>query len=267
MRELKHILIVEDDDVMRKSLELMLQKDYDIHCEKYGKMAIAYVKYQQVDLILLDMDLRFLDGLETLKRLRRMSDYELSPVVFLTDQIDYEMKQHCLELGVKAFLKKPTTAEKLKKTLDAIFYETKRKHKAFEKQKPQDGADMMQDFVPIAESALLIGENRDFLRKMRNYLQGYLPKIVEGKEEVLLYLDKLRPAVIYVEDDIASAADFNLIRKMRMQPYTWEIPIVLFTERDSLKYELERYKREGIGFILQNPTKEEVLEALKEALS
>lgn len=267
MRELKHILVVEDDEVMRNSLELMLQKHYDVHCEKYGKMAVAYAKYQKVDLILLNMNLRFLNGLETLEKLREISDYELCPVVFLSDPIDYEKKQRCKELGAKAFLKKPITAEKLRKALDAILYETKRKRMDFGKQRPGEGAEMMRDFVPIAESALLIGENRDFLRKMRNHLQGYLPRIVEGKEEVLLYLDKLRPAVIYVEDDIASAADFNLIRKMRMQPYTWEIPIVLFTQKDDLKHELDRYKQEGIELVLQNPTKEAILETLKEALS
>ena len=265
MRELKHVLVVEDDDVMRKSLEIMLRKYYDVHCEKYGKMAIAYAKCQRVDLILLDINMPFLNGIETLERLRQISDYELCPVVVLTGQTAREMKQSCFALGAEQFLTKPVAMEKLIDTLNSVLYE-RTGRKDLSGDKPQQRAEMSRNFVPIAESVLLIGEDKEFLEKMREYLHGYLPRLAVGKEEAFLYLDKLRPAVIYVEDILASASDFNLIRKMRMQPYAWEIPFVLFSRKDRLEYEPERYKQEGIDLILQNPTKEKALETLKEAL-
>lgn len=266
MRELKHVLVVEDDDVMRKSLEIMLRKHYDVHCEKYGKMAIAYAKCQRVDLILLDINMPFLNGINTLEKLRQLSDYELCPVVVLTGQKSREMKKRCFALGAEQFLTKPVAMEKLIETLDCILYERSGRGN-FSENKPQKGEEISQNFVPIAESVLLIGEDRQFLETMRSYLQGYLPRLAVGKEEALLYLDKLRPAVIYVEDTLAGASDFNLIRKMRMQPYTWEIPFILFSRREKPEYDAERYMQEGIDFILQNPTREEVLETLKEALS
>ncbi len=266
MRELKHILVVEADNGVRKSLELMLQKYYDVHCEKYGKMAVAYVKYQRIDLILLDMDMLFLNGLETLEMFRRNSDYELIPVVFLTGRINHEMKERCRELGAVQFLTLPIEEEKLIRTLDSILYE-KRNRTDFSEKKEENDGDMVRNLVPIAESVLLVGENREFLERMREYLRGYLPRVAIGMEEALQYLDKLRPAVIYVEDSIACTSDFNLIRKMRMQPYAWEIPLVIFSQEGRLEYELQRYQKEGINLVLQNPTKKAVLEALKEALS
>lgn len=266
MRELKHILVVEDDDVMRKSLELMLREHYAVHCEKYGKMAISYLKCQKVDLVLLDMNMPFLSGLKTLEMLRQIPDYEMIPVLFLAGETSDEIKNSCFALGARGFLTKPFVMEELIKTLDGILYEKKGLAR-FAKRKTQEVAEVTRNFMPIAESVLLVGEDKEFLEKMRQYLQGYLPRLALGKDDALLYLDKLRPAVIYVEDGLASASDFNLIRKMRMQPYAWKIPFVLFSQGEHLEHEAEIYIKEGIELIIKNPTKEAVLESLKEALS
>lgn len=266
MKDLKHILVVEDDDVMRKSLELMLREHYDVHCEKYGKMAISFLKCQKVDLILLDMNMPFLNGLETLEKIRQIPEYEMSPVVFLAGAVDADVKKNCFALGAKAFLTKPVVMQDLIKALDNILYEKKGRSRLAER-KTQEVAEVTRNFMPIAESVLLVGEDRDFLETIRQHLQGYLPRLAVGKDAALLYLDKLRPAVIYVEEQLASTGDFNLIRKFRMQPYAWKIPIVLFSQSGQLEYAEEIYKKEGIDFLIQEPTKEKVLECLKEALS
>ncbi len=266
MRELKHILVVEDDDVMRKSLELTLREHYAVHCEKYGKMAISYLKCQKVDLILLDMHMPFLNGLKTLEMLRRIPDYEVSPVLFLAGEASDEVKKSCFALGAKGFLTKPFVMEELIRTLDGILYEKKGFSRSA-RRRAQDVAEVTRNFMPIAESVLLVGDDREFLETMRQYLQGYLPRLALGKDEALLYLDKLRPAVIYVEDKLACASDFNLIRKMRMQPYAWKIPFVLFSQENGLEHEIGAYKKEGIELILQKPAKEEVLDSLRKALS
>lgn len=269
MREIKHILVVEDDDVLRKSLELMLRDDYDIHCEKYGKMAISYLQCQQVDIILLDIKMPFLDGFETMKRIRNIPEYEMTPIIFLTGETNKEIKQKCLELGAKEFLNKPIGIERLRKTLDGVLYEKRGITQVFKRNKNAEVAEVTRNFMPIAESILLVGNNEELLQEMKKDLKGYLPRTAVGRDAALDYLDKLRPAVIYIEDELAKYGDYNLIHKLRMQPYAWKIPVVIFSEKeDFLKEEnLEEYRNEGIRLFMKDTSKESILDCLKEALS
>jgi CheY-like chemotaxis protein len=266
MNELKHILVVEDDDVVRKSLELMLRNHYDVHCEKYGKMAVSYLKCQNVDLILLDVNMPFLNGLKTLEKIRQIPEYELAPVVFLSAETSDEVIKSCFALGAKKFLSKPIEVQQLIETLDEILCQEQGGSHVEHKRK-QEVAEVTRNFMPIAESVLLVGEDKKFLQQMKDYLKGYLPRLAVGKDEAFRFLDRIRPAVIYVEDNLASDSEFNMIRKMRMQPYAWKIPVVLFSQEGEFMYDEETYKKEKIDLILQETTEENVLGSLRQALS
>ncbi len=64
------ILVVDDDEGARESLEAVLEDDYDVVCVKDGKSALAKIKNGVFDLVLLDLVMPEMDGIETLKRIK-----------------------------------------------------------------------------------------------------------------------------------------------------------------------------------------------------
>ena len=66
----ERILVVDDDEGTRESLEAVLEDDYDVVCVQDGKSALARIKNEVIDLVLLDLVMPGMDGIETLKRIK-----------------------------------------------------------------------------------------------------------------------------------------------------------------------------------------------------
>ena len=77
-----HILIVDDDDLLRKTLGADLQQNgYTVGLAATGSAALAYAEHQLVDLVILDIGLPDSDGIDIARMLRRE---RLMPIIFLT---------------------------------------------------------------------------------------------------------------------------------------------------------------------------------------
>jgi len=75
------ILIVDDDDVMRESLSDVLRRSgYEVFLEDTGRGALSLIKKNVIDLILLDMRLPDVDGLEILKKIKEF-DTEILVII------------------------------------------------------------------------------------------------------------------------------------------------------------------------------------------
>jgi DNA-binding NtrC family response regulator len=64
------ILIVDDDDGTREALEVILEDDYDVACAADGQVALDKLNREAFDLVLLDLIMPGMDGIETLKRIK-----------------------------------------------------------------------------------------------------------------------------------------------------------------------------------------------------
>ena len=65
------IIIVDDDRGTRESLEEILEDDYDVVCVRDGQTALRKIKEEVFDLVLLDLVMPGMDGIETLDRIKR----------------------------------------------------------------------------------------------------------------------------------------------------------------------------------------------------
>jgi len=100
------VLLVEDDSDLAKGLSQSLQRaDFTTLCVGTGQEALLSAKFDNVDLIILDLGLPDMDGLLVLKQLKR--EYPQKPVLILTarDQLDDKVKG--LEQGADDYLVKP----------------------------------------------------------------------------------------------------------------------------------------------------------------
>ncbi|RIL09082.1 MAG: DNA-binding response regulator [Proteobacteria bacterium] len=107
----KKVLVVDDEPAIRDSLKLILSTQFDVQTAGDGEEAIQLVENFAPDLVLLDVIMPKLDGIETLKSLR---DNQTSvPVVMLTATNTVKTAVQAMKLGAVDFLNKPFDVQEL----------------------------------------------------------------------------------------------------------------------------------------------------------
>jgi two-component system cell cycle response regulator CtrA len=118
------ILLVEDDPATSKSIELMLtHANLNVYATDLGEEGIDLAKLYDYDLILLDLGLPDMTGLEVLRQLR-MSKVE-TPILILTAADDTESKLKGFGFGADDYLTKPFHREELVARIHAIIRRSK----------------------------------------------------------------------------------------------------------------------------------------------
>ena len=110
----KRILVVDDDELVRLALEELLRPEgYEIHAVSSGKEALNRIAENAYDLLMLDIIMPEMDGIELCRKIREKDDYSEVPIVFLTAKSREEDRSVGLEAGANLFLSKPISPEKL----------------------------------------------------------------------------------------------------------------------------------------------------------
>ena len=118
MASMGRILIVEDEEKIARFLELELgHEGYEVGKAADGRVALAVALGQRWDLVLLDVMLPELSGLEVLRRLRRESDV---PVILLTARDAVMDKVAGLDAGANDYITKPFAIEELLARIRAV---------------------------------------------------------------------------------------------------------------------------------------------------
>jgi DNA-binding response OmpR family regulator len=101
----KHILVVDDDPAILRLLSTNLKaRGYEVSTATDGEECLDAVQSDFVSLIILDIMMPRLDGVETCRRIREWSDV---PIIILSARGDEKDKVKCLELGADDYLTKP----------------------------------------------------------------------------------------------------------------------------------------------------------------
>ncbi len=113
------ILLVEDDPSTARSIELMLtHANLNVYCTDLGEEGVDLAKLYDYDLILLDLDLPDIGGLDVLRQLRLAR--VATPVLILTGDDDTESKIKGFGFGADDYLTKPFHREELVARIHAI---------------------------------------------------------------------------------------------------------------------------------------------------
>lgn len=112
----KRILVVDDDQAICNMLEKFLsKKGYQAITALSGEEGIKKVEEERPHMILLDIKMPDLNGIETLKRIRNI-DKEVG-IVMITAVKDDEVGKKCIELGAYDYITKPLSLEYLENVL------------------------------------------------------------------------------------------------------------------------------------------------------
>jgi signal transduction histidine kinase len=109
----KYKIVVIDDEVgPRESLRILFKKDYDIGCTDSVSVGMGHIQDHQLDLVILDIRMPEMGGLEVLRRIREIDPHV--SVVMLTGFGTLETAQQALRFGANDYVKKPFDAHEMR---------------------------------------------------------------------------------------------------------------------------------------------------------
>lgn len=125
--EKEHILIIEDEENIARFMELELRyENYMVTISNDGRQGLENIKNIDFDLIILDIMLPKINGLELCKKIREFSEI---PIIMVTAKSDVSDIVTGLELGADDYLTKPFNMEELVARIKRLLKRKKNKHK------------------------------------------------------------------------------------------------------------------------------------------
>jgi two-component system chemotaxis response regulator CheY len=118
------VLVVDDSAAIRKILTRVLRQTgmaiQTIHEAGDGQEALAVMALHRIDLVLSDINMPKMDGLQLLASLKTSPQYQKIPVVMITTEGGETKVAEAVRLGAAGYVRKPFTADQIKEKLMGI---------------------------------------------------------------------------------------------------------------------------------------------------
>jgi len=118
------VLVVDDSAAIRKILQRVLRQTgmaiRTIHEAGDGQEALELLKSQSVDLVLTDINMPKMDGIQLLGALKASPQWQKIPVVMITTEGGETKVGEAVRLGAAGYVRKPFTADQIKEKLAGI---------------------------------------------------------------------------------------------------------------------------------------------------
>ena len=119
--EKQTILIVDDEQDLLDMIEYNLrQQDYDVLTADNGQLGIQIAKENKPNLVLLDVMMPGMDGIEVCDRMKEDTDLRQIPIIFLTARGDEKTEIEGLNKGADDYITKPISTSKLLSRIKAV---------------------------------------------------------------------------------------------------------------------------------------------------
>lgn len=114
----KTIMIVDDSPSLRQVVSIALKgAGYDVVEACDGSDALGKLDGKKINLIISDVNMPKMNGIEMVKEIKQMSNYKFTPIIMLTTESQDQMKEQGKQAGVKAWVVKPFKPDQM---LDAV---------------------------------------------------------------------------------------------------------------------------------------------------
>jgi two-component system, chemotaxis family, chemotaxis protein CheY len=122
-----NLLIVDDSDTMRKVIRKTVAiSGFDLgECWEAGngQEALGVLRTQWVDIILTDLNMPVMNGLDLLRALKHEAFHQRTPVILVTTEGSEDRLEEAYALGIRGYIQKPFHPEAIRDTLSRIMEE------------------------------------------------------------------------------------------------------------------------------------------------
>lgn len=117
----KTIIIVDDSNSIRNLVEFTLNDaGFHVISATNGKEALELFNGQTVHLLLTDLHMPFMSGMELIAEVRKLDTYKYMPILFLTTETQVSIKKEAKDLGATGWIVKPFNGDKLITTIRKV---------------------------------------------------------------------------------------------------------------------------------------------------
>ncbi len=104
---LPSVLVVEDNDDILQLMQRLLRIDYQVYTATNGKEALVMLEHEKIDLIVSDIMMPEMDGIELSRLIKNNIEFSHVPIILLTAKSDEKDRADAYESGADAFISKP----------------------------------------------------------------------------------------------------------------------------------------------------------------
>ncbi|MBN1650274.1 MAG: response regulator [Bacteroidales bacterium] len=117
----KTILIVDDSESIRKLVQFNLNNaGFRVLVANNGMDALNYFKEESIHLLLTDLHMPVMNGMELIKEVRKIDQYKHIPILFLTTETQIALKKEAKNAGATGWIVKPFVFDKLLATIHKV---------------------------------------------------------------------------------------------------------------------------------------------------
>lgn len=199
----QNILIVEDDpDILELMNEIFEEYFSQVFLATNGLEALAIFKNEVIDVIVCDIKMPKMDGIETVKRIREIN-YSI-PIIFLSALTDNDLLLKASNLNIQGYVLKPVSIDEILKILEKL-------------KKYQYKSEIVIDFVKLDEDILLDCNNYQLLMNKQIVLLtpkefNFLKLLLEKRGTVVPY-HLIEQVIWYENNEVMSSTSLRTLVK------------------------------------------------------
>lgn len=209
------IMVIDDDPMMRETMELFLKDKYDVIGMQEAREALDYLQTKPVDMVLLDIRLPEISGIVAYDMIRRTKYGADVPVIFLSGLSDRNTVLECLQKGASNYVIKPVKKE--------ILCDMVRKYIKKEK-------------LSCRPLLLTVSENDDISEIKEVIQEEFRLAMVSSVAAALQFLEQNKPEVILADYDLRVLNGLKFVAEARKRALDSGFGVVIrYKELDAEK--------------------------------
>jgi YesN/AraC family two-component response regulator len=163
------LLVIEDNSDVIQYLTLILQNNYQLLTAANGRLGLEIARKELPDLILCDVMMPEMDGLEVCRQLKNDLSTSHIPIVLLTAKADFDSRLEGLKLGADAYLAKPFEEKELKIVLKKLHENRERLRQFY-----TSGEFLRKRENTTSEDVQLSARDQEFLQRLVEAVESNL---------------------------------------------------------------------------------------------